>query len=185
MWLAITSCHRTRAGSPGERKGLYTLGFALDGDPVSRAKDRVGFVQIQFVVQADGSILARIVFVRPRPQRFVRLDDNPFAWVTLGLARVLRGLARVPGSRQPASGEPEHGPVLPSTQDPLRALIGGLNAATDGWTARNLGFSTGQLQTRLLIEGAIEFLKIIDSVLLIWQAVPDWTAEDRLPDWVR
>lgn len=167
--------YRTRSG----------FGYVMLDDPDDGAEAGprgVGFQLFRFVVQENGRIVARSVFVRDRPRGVVELPVKPFTWgleltdlMSLGLfSPLLSPLKRV--ARR-----------LPFNRgiDPFLAYSRLANLATGGLAAEELCVSKDELIKSVMADYAMSYLTMLQGTRSTWRVVPDWTKDEDLPAWAR
>jgi len=138
--------------------------------------------QIEFQIQPQGEIKARLVFVANEPVNITRIDLNPVSlgmrladWATRGAAApVLDPLARwTPELLRPLSAV-----------DPVTAFIDLANRLTGG-AAKSVCISRRHLAKVFLYQHYLQHYQAVSGSLTTWRQIPDWTDEAALPDWVR
>ena len=72
-------------------------------------------------------------------------------------------------------------PLRVNDIDPIAAYIWMANTMTGGLAARRFGISKLTLEKRFLLRHFMQHYETLNSSLLAWRMVPDWTDHDHLP----
>jgi hypothetical protein len=168
--------------------GQYGFGYGFVPDPTvgvlgyGPGEFDVAFQHVHFRVLENGQIRVQLVFVANRLQRVASVPLFPVNLAfgiadiaSLGLARpLLRPLKQAAGRLPPSP-----------RVDPVTALVDTANIATAGQAARQLCISRERLEEIFLVRHFMQHHDMITGALLTWRAIPDWTDEQMLPEWVK
>jgi hypothetical protein len=138
---------------------------------------------VDFKVMLDGEIRARAAFVLNRPNKIVSIDVAPLDW-GFQLADILsfNMASRV---MAPMKAIAQRLPLRVTGVDPFAAYIWMANTITGGMAAQRFGISKEVLEKRMLVQHFMQHYEMLINSLLVWRTVPDWTDEDRLPEYCR
>jgi hypothetical protein len=152
------------------RPGIFAYGPGLF---------RAGFQLISFDVTRSGATLVKMAFVANRPDRILRVDIDPLGWffrltdlLSLGLASRLVG---------PLGKAAENSPARIRDVDLVSDYIEIADAATAGYSRRELCITRTQLERDMLLQHFMEHYRLLSGSLLAWRQVPDWLDEQALP----
>ena len=190
-WLVMSPDTVTIEDNPGKGLlGRYGIGYAFMKDPGKPGMFAYGPGQLEpalqtivWEVHADGDVTVRMCFVSGAPKAFLSVSANPLDWgfmatdlLTAGQFSDFLAPFRKAANRLPLSGV---------KFDPIYPAVRALNAVTGGAAASQLGISEEGINKMLTY---IHFEQHYNAVLgsrQTWEMFPDWTAEQKLPDWVK
>ena len=134
---------------------------------------------VDFTLRQDGEIRVLSAFVVSRPNKVTNVDIAPVDWglqladkLTFGVASRLMSPVKAVADRLP---------LRVNDIDPVAAYIWMANTMTGGLAARRLGISKSTLEKRVLVQHFTQHFEMLNSSLLAWRLVPDWTDRERLP----
>lgn len=136
---------------------------------------------VNFKLLESGEIRARAAFVVNRPEQLARIDIDPINWgfqmadvMTFNFASRLMGPFKAMAGRLP---------LRVNGIDPIAAYIWMANTMTGGLAGKQLGIRMESLEKRMLVQHFMQHHAMLINSLLVWRLVPDWTAEDQLPEY--
>ncbi|OFW18780.1 MAG: hypothetical protein A3H97_04390 [Acidobacteria bacterium RIFCSPLOWO2_02_FULL_65_29] len=137
------------------------------------------FQSVYFKVETSGAITVRASFVVNRPDKVARVDIDPVGWsfqladlMTFNLA------SRVMAPVKDAAGRL---PIRLTGVDPVGAYISFANFMSGGRAARNLGHSMSVLEKRMLVQHFMQHYEMLNTSLVAWRKIADWTDERTVP----
>ncbi len=132
-----------------------------------------------FTLKTDGEIRVLAAFVVSRPGKIAAIDIAPVDW-GFGLAdKVTFGTASKVLS--PLKAMADRLPLRVNDVDPIGSFIWAANAMTGGMAGRRLGISKLSLEKRMLLQHFFQHYEMLNTSLLAWRLVPDWTDHENLP----
>lgn len=136
-----------------------------------------------FTLRQDGEIRVLAAFVVSRPNKIANVDIAPIDWglqladkMTFGAASRLMSPVKAVADRLP---------LRVNDIDPVGAYIWMANTMTGGLAARRFGISKLTLEKKFLVQHFMQHYEMLNSSLLAWRMVPDWTDHERLPAFCR
>ena len=137
------------------------------------------FQSVYFKVETSGEIKVRASFVVNRPDKVARVNIDPVSWsfqladlMTFNLAsKVMAPVKDVAGRL----------PLRISGVDPIATYISVANFVSGGRAARDLGHSMSVLEKRMLVQHFMQHYEMLNTSLVAWRKIADWTDERTVP----
>ena len=134
---------------------------------------------VDFTVMRDGEIRVRAAFVVNRPTQIAKVDLAPVDW-GLQLADMMT-FGTASRMMSPVKALADRLPLRVNGVDPISAYIWMANTMTGGMAARRFGISKSALEKKMLLQHFMQHYEMLNSSLLVWRTVADWTDAERLP----
>jgi len=134
---------------------------------------------VDFTVLKDGEIRVRAAFVVNRPNQIAKVDLAPVDWGLQFADMMTFGAAS--RMMSPVKALADRLPLRVNGIDPISAYIWMVNTMTGGMAARRFGISKSALEKKMLLQHFMQHYEMLNSSLLVWRTVADWTDHERLP----
>jgi hypothetical protein len=179
----VKNCDNPEPGVLGEYGyGYAFVPYAPHPGPIAYGPGHFSAAvqSLHFRVMESGEIRARAAFIVNRPQQIAKIDIDPINWgfqmadmMTFNMAsRVMNPLKELTGRL----------PLRVSGIDPIAAYIWMANTMTGGLASKQLGISKEVLEKRMLVQHFMQHYAMLINSLLVWRLIPDWTDQERLPE---
>jgi hypothetical protein len=136
-----------------------------------------------FTLKDDGEIRVLAAFVVSRPDKIANVDIAPVDWSLQLADKMTFGAAS--RMMSPLKAAADRLPLRMNDVDPISAYIWMANTMTGGLAASRFGISKVTLERRFLVQHFMQHYEMLNSSLLAWRLVPDWTDHERLPAFCR
>jgi len=173
-----------------DRDCEYGLGYAILKEPedpddllaYGPGHFQAGFQTIDFVMDAHGTVSARLAFAVDRPKKVMNIPFDP-----VGLAYGLVNKLTLGASGRLADSL---GGILPSFLtptglDPVLSYIALANGLTGGAAAEHFGISRVELERFFLVQHFQQHYQMMTGALTTYRSVSDWLAGSSIPNWIR
>lgn len=171
-------------------RARYGIGYSFMKDAGEPGMFAYGPGQLEPTVQTliwevreNGDVIVRMSFVSAAPTAILNFSANPLDWGFMATELLTAGMFSkyLDPLRRAAN-------LLPFSNmkfDPVYPAVRTLNLITMGAAGSQLGISREELNKTLTYAHFVQHYNAVLGSRQTWEMFPDWTAESKLPDWIK